>query len=174
VGNLGSVAADLKDFAEAQARFEDARRIAREIGDRRLEAVWLASLGQVAVDLDRFAEATVRFQAALRIARELGTDESDLFEACAGLLSRLDRCEIAAQLLAAADAIRVRTNVARSSLDHQRYDATVTMCRERLSKDDLARASAEGSALDAASALDLALDVLAELESWATSVPPEQ
>jgi len=71
------VACSLGDYAEARACFEQAYSIAREVGDRGVEGLWIGGLGTVAFRLGDFGEARARFGEALRLAREIGDRRFD-------------------------------------------------------------------------------------------------
>jgi predicted ATPase/Tfp pilus assembly protein PilF len=160
IGGLGDLATRRGDHAEARARLEEALSIAREVGERRFEGYCLRDLGAVASNQGDYTEAQARLEEALSIARELGEQDSSLLEACAGLLARLDRCEDAAQLLAAADDLNTRGHKARAAWEQARYDAALATCQSRLDQETLASASGHGRTLDWASAVDTALEVL--------------
>jgi len=159
---LGDVAMHRADYAEATARYEEALGIARELRDRRNEGMCLGSLGNVASDLGDYRTARAHYLAALSIARELGTGDVGILEECADLLARVERGEVAAQLLASAADLRGRAHKARSAREQERYDATFAICRAMLTEEAFASASAHGSELDWGSAAEIALEALSQ------------
>jgi len=161
-GNLGELAAKLGEYPEAQARFEEALDIACQLGDRPNEALWVRGLGVLACDLGNYPQARVNLERALRIALDLGNQDSPLLEACAGLLARLDHCADAAKLLAAADAFNTRGHKVRGASEQARYDTSLVACRSRLGEEIFASASELGRALEWASAVEIALEVLGQ------------
>ncbi len=60
------------DYATAQEHIEESLRLARELGDRRVESTTLAQLGIVAFQRGRYGAARGFYQQALVIARQLG------------------------------------------------------------------------------------------------------
>ena len=160
IGGLGDLATRLGDYTDARIRYETALGIARELSHRRGEGWWVAGLGDVAVGVGDYPEARTRFEEALRIAREFGESDIPLLEACAGLLGRLDRCEDAARLLAAADGLNAQAPDGRPAWEEARYQATLAICWARLDEETLASASKHGRSLDWTSALDAALECL--------------
>jgi tetratricopeptide (TPR) repeat protein len=71
-GNLGNAHANLGDNQRAIDLFEQALAIARDLGDRKGEGVWLGSLANVYGDLGDTRRAIDLFEQALAIARDLG------------------------------------------------------------------------------------------------------
>jgi predicted ATPase/DNA-binding SARP family transcriptional activator len=164
LGRLGMIACDLGEYPEAEAALEEALAIARVRGYRQLEGEWLRSLCVVTSDVGRYPEAVARCREALDIYRETGAQESNLLDACAELLTRLDHCEDATELLAVADKLNDRTRYARVPSAQARYDATLGSCRSVLDEQTLEAASERGRGLEWASAVDKALAILEGIE----------
>ena len=144
LGRLGMIACDLGEYPEAEAALEEALGIARSRGYRQLEGEWLRSLCVVSSDVGRYPEALARCREALAIARETGSQDSTLLDACAELLTRLDRSEDAAELLAVADKLNLRTRYARVPSAQARHDATLGAFRSMLDERTLEAASERG------------------------------
>jgi tetratricopeptide (TPR) repeat protein len=72
LGNLGSAYYYTDRYQEAIAHYKQALEIAREIGDRANEGLWLGNLGNSYVLLGRYQEAIAHYEQALEIAREVG------------------------------------------------------------------------------------------------------
>ncbi len=129
-----------------------------------MEGEWLRALGIVASDLGRFPEALARFREALDIHRETGSQDSNLLDACAEILTRLDRHEDATEVLAFADKLNDRTRYARVPSAQARYDATFGACRSILDARTLRAAIERGRGLEWDSAVDKASEVLEGIE----------
>ena len=69
---VAGFAVRMGDYPQARAGFRDALLAAKEVGDRKEEALSLAGLGRVAWFVADYAESGDRYKAALVIARELG------------------------------------------------------------------------------------------------------
>ncbi len=72
VGNLGTVYRNIGRYQQAITCYEQALAIAREVGDRPNEGVWLGNLGNCYADLGQTARAIDYYKEALAIAREVG------------------------------------------------------------------------------------------------------
>ncbi len=164
LGRLGMIACDLGEYPEAEAALEEALAIARSRGYRQLEGEWLRSLCVVSSDVGRYPEALARCREALAIARETGSQDSTLLDACAELLTRLDRSEDAAELLAVADKLNLRTRYARVPSAQPRHDATLGAFRSMLDERTLEAASERGRGLEWDSAVDKASQILEKIE----------
>jgi tetratricopeptide (TPR) repeat protein len=62
----------LAEYAEAMEEYTKSRAVARELGDRRGEAVAAGNQGLTLMALGRFDEARAEFEGSLEIAREIG------------------------------------------------------------------------------------------------------
>jgi len=71
LSNLGSIALQTRDYAEAQKQLNESLTIARDIGHKRIVAWALANLGALAVQLGVFPEADARYQESLQVADEI-------------------------------------------------------------------------------------------------------
>jgi predicted ATPase/DNA-binding SARP family transcriptional activator/class 3 adenylate cyclase len=160
LGRLGMIAINLGEYPEAQAALEEALAIARERGYRQLEEEWFRDLATVASDLGRHPEALAHCREALEVARETGAQDSTLLDVCAEVLSRVDRHEDAAEVLAVADKLNDRTGYARVPWAQARYEATLGACRSLLDEQTLAAISDRVRALEWDAAIDNASAVL--------------
>jgi tetratricopeptide (TPR) repeat protein len=77
LGSLGRAFHVLGYVRRATNFYREARDITREIGDRRMEGVWLGDLGRTHHDLGQFERAIELHEEALAIAREIGDYRSE-------------------------------------------------------------------------------------------------
>jgi predicted ATPase/class 3 adenylate cyclase len=160
---LGDAAIGASDHHEANARLQEALLIARELGELGLERVVLRSQGDAAVAAGDFSRARAVYAAALDIARRADQQDCDLLEGCADILVRLDRCEDATGLLAAAQSLGATAGRVRSAWAQARYDNTRATCAGKLDEETVAAAWQRGGALDWPSAVDAAAYILDRL-----------
>jgi tetratricopeptide (TPR) repeat protein len=161
VGDLGAVARELGDHAEATTRLEDALRIVRRLGERSFESHWLLNLGLVAADRGDPDLAGAHVAEALRIAIELDKQDPNLLEGAAAILAGADRYEEALKLLAAAEGKTNDLDRVRSTADQARFDAIREGCCGALGEAVAAAAWNGGTALEWRAAADVALTLLA-------------
>lgn len=71
LGYMGTAYHHLGYPRKAIEYYEQALRIAREIGDRGNEGTWLVNMGDAYIDLDDTKKAIDYYEQALKIAREI-------------------------------------------------------------------------------------------------------
>jgi tetratricopeptide (TPR) repeat protein len=79
LGNLGSAYSGMGRNREAINYTKQALEIAREIGNRQSEGVWIGNLGNSYNSLGRYQEAISCYEQALEIAREIGRRRTEAF-----------------------------------------------------------------------------------------------
>jgi tetratricopeptide (TPR) repeat protein len=70
--NLGGMATERKDYAQAEIYLQEALEIARQMEHRNRIGVSLVNLGATAMEQENYAQAEVYLQEALEIARQIG------------------------------------------------------------------------------------------------------
>jgi tetratricopeptide (TPR) repeat protein len=159
------VAAHGGDYPTARIRYDEALSVARQLGDRYYEGLWLGALGRLAFDLNHYPEARSHYEWALTIARALGKRDGPLLEASAQLIARLDRGQEAATLLAAGQNLALRYRHARSASDQARYDATLALGNTQVSDQTRLSPGPERQGTDYEAAIDTALQILGDTSS---------
>jgi len=169
VGGLGKVASEQGDYAQAREHFEEARTIACEIGERGAEYEMEVFLGKVALDTGDHAAAAAHFNLAFQIGRDITGRDDQLVEASAQLLSRINRCHDAAQLLGVAERLSAGAREPWPASDRARFGDTLSDCRSQLGEAALKAEMARGSSLADDAVIDLALEFLARGTAEAVS-----
>ena len=72
LGSLGNAYYNLSEYRKAIKYYEQALKIAKEVGDRKSEGIWLGSLGNVFNELSKPKKAIEYYEQALKIAKEVG------------------------------------------------------------------------------------------------------
>jgi len=160
LNNLGFAEEAAGEPERARRAYEESIALSREGEHNGLLAVALCSLGHLdqAIAPQR---ALDRYEESLRLSREI--EDPRLIAYClqgaaAILAGRRDHAH-AATLLAAAAAIRTETGAALTPDEQDEVDAVEHQCRDALTPGAFAQAWDEGSALDANSAADKALQL---------------
>jgi predicted ATPase/DNA-binding NarL/FixJ family response regulator len=149
------------DPGGAQGRYADALAILRQVNARPEIARCLAGLGRIATDQGEIALARQHLTESIGLSRSMGSRIAMIrgLEAFAALAVAERRPERAVQLAAAAAALREAAHLpARSGARTERYLAAA----RGLGQDAVSRMWAQGSSLDASSAVELALEAPAQ------------
>ncbi len=158
--NLGSVLLQLGEPALARERLEESIARARAQHNEQAADSAFGGLGRALLDLGDLAGARAMQQQALRW-RVLSSEPRTIAVSFANI-ARVDQCEQrsarAAQLLAAADAIRTAIGAPISSGSLAEHDRLVDSVRSALGEGAFAAAWAAGQALTQAEAVALALE----------------
>ncbi len=154
---LGDLARLRDHPGEAHERYIEALPILQEIGARPEIARCLAGLGRVAMDLGAAGQARRHLTRWIRLSQATGARAAIArgLEAFAALAACEDQPELAVQLVAAATALREKAGL--PPLARARTDAYLAPAR-RLGEPAIARLRARGLAMDAETAVALALD----------------
>ena len=153
---LGDLARLRDHPGEAHERYIEALPILQEIGARPEIARCLAGLGRVAMDLGAAEQARRHLTRSIRLSQATGARAAIArgLEAFAALAACEDRPELAVQLAAATTALREKAGL--PPLPRARTDAYLAPAR-RLGEPAIARLRARGLAMDAETAVALAL-----------------
>jgi predicted ATPase/DNA-binding NarL/FixJ family response regulator len=146
------------DPGAAQQRYAEALAILREINARPEIARCLAGLGRIAMDQGAVTLARRRLTESIELSQSMGNRIGVIrgLEAFASLAAQEQRPDRAVQLAAAAAALREAARLpSRSAARTERLLAAA----DSLGPEAIARLWAEGSGLDASSAVELALTV---------------
>jgi predicted ATPase/DNA-binding CsgD family transcriptional regulator len=135
------------DPEAARTRLAQALPIVAELGDRWDTARALLISGRAAVELEAHAEATADLEKALAIFTQLG--DRLLLSSCTLAFARMGAARVAPEhvtrLLAAAERTRDAAGAAWPAYLRAQYESERNGARERMSEDQFAAASAEGS-----------------------------
>jgi predicted ATPase/DNA-binding CsgD family transcriptional regulator len=148
---LGWAAEANGDRSAATGHLLEALATGQAIGDAQATAQALDRLSRLARQDDRFEEADTLARRGLEIHHRLG-DVAGIaasLESLGGLALDAGRVQIAARLLAAAQAVLDRAGYARSLPDQARADHDLDQLRAAMGEDELAAAMAEGATLTA-------------------------
>jgi tetratricopeptide (TPR) repeat protein len=109
LANLGEVRHLQGDVLQAEALYQEALTLFRELGEKRGIAFALLQLGKVKLAQSDLDQATERFVESLTIRREVGEKPAiiESLEALAGIASRRGDAALAVRIFAAADAHRL-------------------------------------------------------------------
>jgi tetratricopeptide (TPR) repeat protein len=145
------------DLESATRRFEESLALRRAIGDRLGGASEEANLADLAAEQGDLQEAAARLRSALMVADELGSSYLvlNLFPSIASLAARKGRDDDAVRLIGATDAMATATGLVP---DPGNWQAVLDVAIDRLGA-RAADARAEGAAMDAGTAVQLAIQV---------------
>jgi predicted ATPase/class 3 adenylate cyclase len=150
---------ELGDVEGYRELTEENLRLARALGNRRIEARALGALAMLALEDGHSSEAVAMLADAHRIDRDLGnvifvTVDLTRF---AAILAREGRHAVAARVLACAEARREEIGWTRESWAEAEYQATLAAIRAQLDESTFAEAWEHGCTLTADEAVELAL-----------------
>ncbi|NUM48554.1 MAG: tetratricopeptide repeat protein, partial [Anaerolineales bacterium] len=134
LSNLGIIAQERGDFLEAHLLNEQALEMAREIDDKFSTRMILHNLGYIAFEQADYPTAHTMFQQSLALSVEI-EDKRGLAHSLlglAGVTARQHAYAHAAQLLAAAEALRQSIHQAWESLQRRIYDETLAQLNTQL------------------------------------------
>ncbi len=154
---LGDLARLTGDTYGARRRYEEALAILREVNARPEMARCLAGLGRIAMDQGQTAVGREHLTRSIELSRSIGSRIGTIrgVEAFAALAVAEGRPERAVRLAAAAAALRAAAHLPpRPAAWADRY---LAVARD-LGEDAVSRLWDQGSALDASSAVELALE----------------
>jgi predicted ATPase/DNA-binding XRE family transcriptional regulator len=162
LGNLGRLAFQRGDYAEAQAAFDECVSRWRALGNKAGVVDWLIQLAAVAQRQGDAARARAALAECFQLARDIGNVEAiaDCLVMAAGLAESAGELAEAAQLLAAVTVLTRRDPVHPiiDPASDAEYTRRVASVQARLSEPAFEAAWAEGQALTLQQAIDLALD----------------
>jgi hypothetical protein len=161
-GNLGRLALQCGDYAQAQAAFEESVALCRQMGNKPGIADWLIQLATVALYQSDYGQVRSALVECLLLCREIGNAEAiaDCLVIAAGLAEANRQWERAATLLAAADTILERYNQLHRLVDsssYAEYTQRVAAVRVHLSEHLFDTSWAEGRAMESGQAIQYAL-----------------
>jgi predicted ATPase/DNA-binding winged helix-turn-helix (wHTH) protein len=172
--NLADVSLQLGEKARAAVLYEETIAVSRRIGQKKTLASALAHLAALRATEGDVAGAVWGFAESLEIFRDFDDSAATAtaLEDLAGVASRLALHRSALCLVGAADALRRSTEFQIPPWEKSRREAWLGASRTALGADGAVRAYDQGAALDRASALELARDLVA---SWTRpeNVPTE-
>ena len=157
--NLGSLALNQENYAQARARFEESLALYRQHGDKRFAAAALCNLGSVAAREGRNDEAEALLHESLKGARALVDKELAIWsleELAALAVSRGDE-ERAAKLTGSIDTLREETGHAPQPGEQRLNEQTRTALASGLGPEPLAAAIALGREMTFEEVVDYAL-----------------
>ena len=162
LGNVGRLALQGGDYAQAQAAFEESVTLCRAVGNKLGVADWLVQVATAALYLSDYARAQSALGECLPFSHDLGHDGAiaDCLVIAAGVAGAMGHWERAATLLAAADMILERFRLLYRVVDPSSYAAytrRVEAVRARLSEQSFASAWATGRAMTRVQAIAYAL-----------------
>ena len=158
--NLAWMTDELGDTKRAVELYRDNLRIARELGNRGLEAEALANLGLAARDRGQLDDATTQLREAVRLTHFIG-HTADLVKDLARLASVVVRAgdgPTAARLLGASEALTEQLGAASVWWNDRRNAETLELLRAALDGGTLERALSQGKRLTIDEAVELALE----------------
>jgi len=159
--NRGDVALTCGQAERAEVLFEESLGLLRELGDASNVARALFNLGAAALLLGRTSDARARLRESIVGSEELG-DREDVawcLVAFAALAARDGGADLAATLLASADALLEDMAAAPKPLERELRERTLAAARAELDLPAFEDATARGRALTLAEAVRLALEV---------------
>ena len=159
LNRLAGALGGIHEYDAGQAAQEECLDIYRSLGYRRGVATATQNLGGFAFDLGDYARARALFCDALRIRHELGLQRGYAysFEYLADVGEIEKRYEHAVQLLAAADALRVRIGAPVEKINQKENEDALTRLRAQLGEVAFELAWSKGSTLTTEQAITLAL-----------------
>jgi tetratricopeptide (TPR) repeat protein len=162
LNNLGNVANDQGDYAQARQHLEEAVDIQREIGDKWYLANALSNLGNVTREEGNYDAATALYAESLITNRELGDKWAlaYLLEDISSLAAAKGQPERALILTAAAATIREEIGAPLSPAEQGRLDRALGPACQVLSEMEQAAAHVAGSAMPLEQAIADALQGL--------------
>ena len=161
IANVGRVARMGGHLAEAYACFEEGLTLFQKIRDKSMYTSMRSEIGHVFRQQGRNLEAAEVYRETTQTWQELGqwaavAHELECFAFIAGTQNQGER---AAKLLGAAEALRELLKSAMVPMERREYDAAVSDLRARMDEDALAKAWAEGRAMDRQQAIQFAIDL---------------
>ena len=134
MSHLGVLAKRRGEFARARELHERALATAREFGVREFELEEMRHLGDIALAQGEVTAARAHFRNALAASKEIGGQHEIALclEAVTMLMVEAKKCELAARLCGAADALRAAIATPRAYSEQEQYDAIVAHCRQAL------------------------------------------
>jgi tetratricopeptide (TPR) repeat protein len=152
LGNLGRLALQDGDYAQAQSAFEESVALCRAVANKLGAADWLIQVATAALYLLDYAHAQAALGECLPLSRDLGHDGAiaDCLVIAAGLAGAKSHWERAVALLAAADTILERFRLLYRVVDpssYAEYTRRVAAVRSQLSEQSFVRAWATGRAM---------------------------
>ena len=159
--NVAWLCDELGEHDRARALHEENLRRARELPNERVEASTLAALAMYPADEGRFAESLNMLRQSLTIWRDLQNrlEIAVTLARFASVLARAGRPEIAARLLARADALHDEVGFAVEPWIARMNEQTRVDIRTQIDEPAVAQAREQGRALTVDDAVALALGV---------------
>jgi tetratricopeptide (TPR) repeat protein len=172
LGNLGLIAYFEGNHERARRLHEEALDVARELGDRNSEAITLSNLGLVAFAVGDHPRAAALQRETIEIRRSVSNrgHMARSLENVALIAASTGRPASAVRLFAAADAIRTEIGSPIQPNDREIHDRHLERARSELDDAAFAAAWSDGSSLAPDAAVQLALDVSAEVEAGSAAV----
>lgn len=160
--NLGDLAADDGNFAEARRLLTSALELFEKIGDQQSASNCMSRLGGAELLAGAVPAALGWFRQSLMLSNAIGFTPGipEALEGVAGCIAS-SRPLSAAQLLAAAEALRERESLPLALADRPRYERILSIIRQKTAQTDLVTAWHEGRHLSVADAVALALSASA-------------
>lgn len=159
LNRLAGALAGIHDYAAAQQAHEECRDIYQSLGYRRGVATTLQNLGGEAFDQGDYTRARILLCEALRIRCELGLPRGYAysFEFIADLDEAEKRYEHAVQLLAAADALRIRIGAPIEQVNQKTNEDALARLRAQVGDVAYELAWSKGAHMTTEQAISLAL-----------------
>jgi tetratricopeptide (TPR) repeat protein len=156
--NLGNVANDQGDFAQARPLYEESLAIWREMGNGMRIAEALSDLGKMMHAQGDHALARVHFEESLTLSHELGFKQgiAQSLEAFAFLALQEAHPERAVRLWGAAAALREMIRSPLAPDEREQQEREITVLQQTLGEDAFASAWAEGQAWTLEQAIEYA------------------
>ncbi len=160
LGQLGEIARITRDYAQAERYYSDGLALAREAEHESFTLVLLQNLGSVAVQKGEYAKATELLRECLINSRKLNFRwlSAHCLAAMGTLAVRKGQVERAALLFGSADALMGTIGGQLDATDRAEYEASLVEVRSQLDVATFDRLWAEGSALKAEEATEMALE----------------
>jgi predicted ATPase/class 3 adenylate cyclase/Tfp pilus assembly protein PilF len=159
LNNLGMVAIQQRDYAAARVFLGESLPLCREIGDKWLHALALNTLGDLTRTQGDHAAARPLYEESLAISVQLEDQRGIAYclEGLAAVASELGQRNRAAQLFAAAEALREGSGGQLRTFERADHDRVVAAVRAGLGDQQFISAWAEGRAMAPEQAIEYAL-----------------